>query len=110
MRSRSLLPGAIIGTILSVLLCPLQLEAQTVIGRVVEPGVDTGIPAVFITLLGKDGVELPARVLSDSAGRFVLRAPLAGTYRLRAERFLIVENVPYQRALVVERRGRAGGW
>jgi len=58
--------------------------AGTVIGRIIEAG--TGLPQVgaFVALLDPDG-ERRAAVLTDEGGRYVLRVPAPGRYRLRVE-------------------------
>lgn len=58
--------------------------AGTVIGRITEAG--TGSPQIgaFVTLLGPDG-ERRTAVLTDEVGRYVLRVPVPGRYRLRVE-------------------------
>jgi len=61
------------------------LAAQSIAGRVVRNTDGAAIMGVVVLLL--DGAELVrARTLSDIDGRFVVRAPSAGTYRLRTLR------------------------
>ncbi|MDT8341579.1 MAG: carboxypeptidase-like regulatory domain-containing protein [Longimicrobiales bacterium] len=62
-----------------------QAAPATVLGRVSDR--DTGTPLVgaFVTLLDGEGVRR-AGVLTDEAGRYVMRAPAPGRYRLRASR------------------------
>lgn len=61
------------------------LEAQSIAGRVVRS--TDGAPILGVVVLLLDGAELVrARTLSDIEGRFVVRAPSPGTYRLRTLR------------------------
>ena len=60
-------------------------EAQTIRGQVVEATGGSGVGLGFVVLLGPDGKEV-GRALADNGGRFVIRAPGAGRYRLRSER------------------------
>jgi len=75
--------GAVVACVLVVAATPGG--AQTVRGLMVERENATPIEAGFVVLLGPDGKEL-ARALTDLNGRFTLRAPAPGTYRLRSER------------------------
>ena len=62
--------------------------AQTVRGVLVEEGTRAPIEGGFVVLADEHGRGLGGGVgaLSDASGRFVLRAPGPGRYRLRAER------------------------
>lgn len=68
----------------SLIFAPTALAAQSVVGRVVEEGASSPVLGAFVRLL--DNADRPvAGVLTDSAGRFLLRAPNAGRYRVRSE-------------------------
>ncbi len=62
-----------------------SLSAQSVQGTVVDAATGAVVGTGFIVLLDSDSVEA-ARVLWSRDGRFNLRAPGGGTYRLRSER------------------------
>jgi hypothetical protein len=68
----------VIGTLLSVL--PAIVSGQRVFGRVLDAGTSKPVPNVEVRLTNSDGPV--ARVVTDSAGRFQLRANVAGTYAL----------------------------
>ncbi|HET9983083.1 MAG TPA: carboxypeptidase regulatory-like domain-containing protein [Longimicrobiales bacterium] len=79
-------PTAVVGLLLlASLRYPAPAAAQTLVGRVVEARDGAGVPGAFVSLLDPAGRARIAS-LSDSAGRFVLRAPAPGSYRVRAER------------------------
>ena len=59
--------------------------AQTVRGTLVEEGTELPIAGAFVILEDSAGQAL-ASTLTGSAGTWLLRAPTAGTYRLRADR------------------------
>jgi hypothetical protein len=69
----------------AALLLPGSLQGQTVRGRVVEAETGVPIPAAVVVLEDARGARV-ATVLADAEGRYRVRAPGAGTYRLRAER------------------------
>ncbi|HEX6135048.1 MAG TPA: carboxypeptidase regulatory-like domain-containing protein [Longimicrobiales bacterium] len=69
--------------LMAAAVCPLR--AQVVVGRLVDASANRPIAAAFVQLLDSAGVRR-AGALTDSTGRFVLRADADGTYRLRAER------------------------
>jgi hypothetical protein len=71
--------------VLITLSAALPAAAQTIVGEVVESGARGPVQGAFIRLHDADGVQRAA-ALSDSAGRFTLRAPQPGTYTLQAER------------------------
>jgi hypothetical protein len=71
------------GALLATLAAPLT--AQTIRGQVVESQTGSLVGAGFVVLLAPDGREV-ARTLADDAGRFSIRAPAAGSWRLRSER------------------------
>lgn len=75
---------------LAVLAAGGGLSAQegatgTVLGTVTDRDTGTPLTGAFVTLLDREGVRRGA-ALTDESGRFVLRAPAPGSYRLRAER------------------------
>lgn len=61
------------------------LDGQVVQGRLVDADADRSLEGAMITLLGSSGSAV-GNTLTDAMGRFVLIAPEAGTYTLRAER------------------------
>ena len=60
-------------------------RAQTVRGTLVEERTDRPIPGAFVILEDSTG-QAVSSTLTGSAGTWLLRAPMAGTYRLRADR------------------------
>ncbi|HEX8211875.1 MAG TPA: carboxypeptidase-like regulatory domain-containing protein [Longimicrobium sp.] len=70
--------------LLALLVAARPLAAQTVQGELVDAA-GKPLPGAMVVLLDAAGKSL-GRVLTDESGRFVLRAPSAGSYRLRAER------------------------
>ncbi len=60
-------------------------RAQTVRGTLVEERTDRPIPGAFVILEDFTG-QAVSSTLTGSAGTWQLRAPMAGTYRLRADR------------------------
>lgn len=70
---RKLLIGAL-------LLLPCGLPAQRVFGRVLDASTSKPVQNVEVRLISTDGPV--GRVVTDSAGRFVLRSNLPGTYKL----------------------------
>jgi hypothetical protein len=58
--------------------------AQTVVGRVVDDGTLEPLSAAFVVLQDQDG-QRRGGVLTGTDGRFVVRAPAPGTYRLVTE-------------------------
>lgn len=85
------LRGASLQLSLFILLSPIEAQEITAQpGPLVQGAVtaeESGMPlaAVAVTLFGGDGDEL-LTVLTDDQGRYSLRAPASGVYRLRAER------------------------
>lgn len=59
--------------------------AGTVLGRVLDQETQAPQVGAFVSLLDEEGVRR-AGVLTDATGRYILRAPAPGRYRLRAER------------------------
>ncbi|HWP37873.1 MAG TPA: carboxypeptidase-like regulatory domain-containing protein, partial [Gemmatimonadales bacterium] len=60
-------------------------HAQAVRGVLVERGNNRPIRGAFVVLLDEQDAEV-ARVLTDDAGRFLIRAPAPGRYRLQSKR------------------------
>lgn len=58
--------------------------AQTVVGRVIADTDGTPLRSVAVTLLGESN-DQAGRTLTDEDGRFVLRAPSPGIYRVVAD-------------------------
>ena len=78
-------PGKTLALGLSLVLTwPLSLSAQIVRGQVVDSVLGTPVPAVAVVLLYQTGDEV-ARTVTDEEGLFLLRAPGAGQYHLRAQ-------------------------
>ncbi len=76
----------------------MGLTAQVVRG--VTRDQETGDPLAFTTVELLDrgvGEEVRARIISDSTGHFLVRAPGAGRYRLRAQRigYMPVTSPPF---------------
>ena len=68
----------------TLLLAPAALASQTVHGQVRESGSNTPVRGSFVVLLDETG-RRRVGLLTDSAGRYVIRAPAPGAYRLRVE-------------------------
>ena len=81
--------GMVAARVLTVLASALSvaaaLHAQAVSGVLVEKGNGRPIRGAFVVLLDERDGEV-MRTLTDDAGRFLLRAPNAGTYRLQSKR------------------------
>jgi Carboxypeptidase regulatory-like domain len=67
----------------AALLLAGRLEAQVVRGQVVNPG-GNPVKGALVLLLDEAGVQRGAALVNPQ-GRFVIRAPAGGRYRLRAE-------------------------
>lgn len=67
------------------LLLPSAAAAQTLRGRVTSADSSRGLSGVIVLLRDPSGREV-ARTLSTSTGSYVLRAPAAGSYRVRTLR------------------------
>ena len=59
--------------------------AQTVRGSLVDSVSRVPLPATLVTLIDERGTER-AHAVSDQTGQYVLTAPAAGSYRIRAKR------------------------
>ncbi len=66
-------------------LLPVRARAQAVRGELVDRVSGVGVAGGFVVLLDSSGTEV-GRALTDAAGRFLLRAPAAGIYRLQSKR------------------------
>lgn len=71
--------------LLALLLAGSPLAAQSVAGRLAEEGSGRPIEGAVVVLLDEAGAQRTG-TLTDASGRFSLRAPGPGHYRLRAER------------------------
>ncbi len=77
-------PGKTLALGLSLVLTwTLSLSAQIVRGQVVDSILGTPRPAIAVVLVARTGGEV-ARTVTDEEGLFLLRAPGAGQYHLRA--------------------------
>lgn len=66
---------------------PTTVTAQVIQGRLVDTSSDQPVGAAVVQLLrGEAGEQVAARGVSDEQGRFQVRAPEKGTYRLRLTR------------------------
>lgn len=72
-------------SILSLMLIPAEVDAQSVIGTVVEEGTGHPIPGVLVTLWDAEGQRIAAQI-SDGHGRVLLTARTPGSYTVRTER------------------------
>jgi hypothetical protein len=81
------------------------LGAQTLRGELLDGGSGRPIDGAVVVLVGADGKRV-AGVLSDAAGRFLLRAPAPGRYLVRVERigFRRLESAPLEFAPGAELR------
>lgn len=66
------------------LAAPAALPAQTVEGRVVDPGAGTGLAGVHLRLLD-DEHRIAASAFSDDSGHFHITAPVPGRWRIAGE-------------------------
>lgn len=83
-ESRPVYALALLGC-LAILAHSAQLEAQSVRGTLVEESSGIPVEGAFVVLLdGSDSTV--AGTLTDDSGIFVLQAPAAGRYAVRAER------------------------
>lgn len=64
---------------------PAPAAGQTIVGRVLDGVNEAPVGGALVLLIDRQGAER-ARILADSAGRFVLEPPEAGQYYLSAER------------------------
>jgi len=76
------------------------VRAQTILGRVLDEVNEQPVGGAIVSLIARDG-EQRARVLADSAGRFVLTPPGAGEFVLLAQRFGYIDTRTPLLALVV---------
>jgi hypothetical protein len=75
--------SAFLAILLTIL--PNGAACQAVVGSAVDARSGAPIGGAFVTLSDEEGVP-QASSLTNSTGRFTLRAPAEGRYRLRAER------------------------
>ncbi len=68
-----------------LLLVARPVAGQTIRGALVEEGTDRPISGAFVVLQDSAGLAV-STTLTGSAGTWLLRAPGAGTYRLRTDR------------------------
>ena len=68
-----------------LLLAPVSAGAQSVHGRILTVAGDEGVPGVLVTLVDSVG-SIIGRTLSDGSGEYQVRAPRAGTVRVRTQR------------------------
>jgi len=71
--------------VLLLLAAAAPARAQVVVGRLVDGSAERPVAEAFVQLIDTSGERI-AGALTDSTGRFVLRARQPGDYRLRAER------------------------
>jgi hypothetical protein len=75
--------GILSGAALALVI-PWTLHGQVVSGQVLDEGTRAPVQGAVVLLIDTKGTRVHA-VLTDSTGRFALRAPRPATYRLRAE-------------------------
>ena len=83
MRIRTLVPPLLL--LAAALLAAGPAAAQSVRGRVVEPGTGQPVSGAVVMLLDAQGARVTA-TLTDAQGGFAMHAGAPGTYSLRAER------------------------
>jgi hypothetical protein len=93
-----------------LLLVPAVAAAQSVHGRILTSTGDAGVGGVLVTLIDSTGAVI-ARALSVRSGEYQLRAPRAGTYRVRTQRIgfrpttsgplVLVAGADIERAMVL---------
>ena len=71
--------------LLLILLSAGGLQAQAVRGRLVDSETTLPVVGALVSLQSTDGTRI-AQAVSSGSGRFVLRAPVAGSYQLRVLR------------------------
>lgn len=72
--------------LLALLLAPLGLSAQTVVGTVVDADTRQPVTGAMVRLMDPGGVWTGRLFLTAADGRFRLRAPAPGIFGLRVER------------------------
>jgi hypothetical protein len=65
---------------------PGAVASQSVVGWVIDPATDAGVEGVRVLLLNPALGTTAAEHWTDSAGRFLLSAPFAASYRLEGSR------------------------
>ncbi|HTI06607.1 MAG TPA: carboxypeptidase-like regulatory domain-containing protein [Gemmatimonadales bacterium] len=64
---------------------PHDADAQAVRGRLIDSVSRMPLPATLVTLIDEHGTER-AQTVSDASGQYLLTAPVAGSYHVRAKR------------------------
>lgn len=79
--------GILLASLLSLCapLAPAPLSAQAIDGTLIDAERRAPVPGAVVVLLDDTGSRLQA-ALTDGEGRFALRAPEPGRYRIRSER------------------------
>ena len=81
------MPRLLLALLAALAVTPAAARAQVVVGQVVDAADGAPLASAVVTLLDTARTRVGG-VLTDSAGRFTLRAPAAGTWLVRAERVL----------------------
>lgn len=86
-RVRRVSRGLLLGWILATGggLSAQAAPTGTVLGRVADQDTRSPVSGAFVTLLDSEGVRRGG-VLTDQTGRYILRAPAPGRFRVRVER------------------------
>jgi hypothetical protein len=71
--------------VLIATISPSVIAAQSIQGRLLEQGSGRPLPSAVIMLVSGANAAPGASTKSDSAGRFLLRVPAGGIYRVRVE-------------------------
>lgn len=71
---------------LGIVASPPDVNAQTIVGRVLDQDSEQPVGGAIVSLLEEDGDER-RRTLTDSAGRFTIEPPEAGPFYVRAQGF-----------------------
>lgn len=77
--------AARLAAFLLIAVFPAEALSQVVTGQLLDASAGRPVASAFVQLLNAEGVR-QSGALTDSAGRFTLRAPSAGEYRLVADR------------------------
>jgi hypothetical protein len=84
--ARTIARGAVVASTLVVTATPSALEAQSVRGTVAQSDSTSAASGLVALLIGAANDSTFARAVTSSRGAFLLRAPRAGTYRVRVLR------------------------
>ena len=90
-----------LGIVATACLAAASAQAQAVRGQLTDSISGAPLGGAFLTLVDEKGAE-QARTMTNDAGEFVLRAPAAGTYRIRFKR---IGFRPYVSAALMLRVG-----